>query len=223
MIKRLELFYPLHPKQEPFQKFGESLACTEDKPGTPISKRKVVGKVNGVCPLGFVELYPLLGMKGHTGLDLYAILNQPIYASQDGIVVEINTEEERGLGIDIVTKEKFFMDSFGDHYAKYRNWHLKTIFVTLGQRVKIGDMIGAADSTGLSSGNHDHFELKPVEKYQDGTYYNTEASNGYYGAIDSMPFMSTMTAYQVRSSLTAIAEALKRISEILALYLKSRK
>ena len=151
-----------------------------------------MSKVNGVCPSGYEELYPLLGMKGHTGIDLGATRGQPIYASQDGFVYEIATEPERGMGVDVITNERF--DMGGTHYAKYRNWHMLSLNVLKGQKVRVGDLLGYADNTGFSSGDHDHFELKPVEKDSNGNWYNVFQDNGYFGSIDPEPFWNGLYA-----------------------------
>lgn len=196
----------LLPPTKPFyitQKFGYSEACSEVS-DLPISKRKVVAKKNGVCPVGFEELYPLLGMKGHTGLDIYAKRGMPIYASEDGFVHEVSLELERGLGLDVVTHGRYDMNEHGVHYAKYRNWHLLSVSVVLGQSVKKGDILGYADSTGLSSGDHDHFELKPVEKDLSGNWYNVYQYNGYFGNIDPEPFID-LEAEQIEKLTLQIA------------------
>lgn len=187
-MSRLELYYPAKPFFV-FQNFGESEACTENTPSVPIAKRRVVAKVNGTCPMGYTELYPLLGMKGHTGIDLLADHNQILRSSVNGIVKEIQTEVERGLGVGVITSEKVDMGTSGFHYAKVRQWHLISISVNLNQRVMIGDEIGRADTTGLSSGDHDHFEVKPVE-YMGDSHYNVFQNNGYFGAIDPKPFFN---------------------------------
>jgi murein DD-endopeptidase MepM/ murein hydrolase activator NlpD len=206
-MNRLQLFYPSKPFNC-FQKFGESLACTEDRPGVSITKRKVSSKnPNGQCPIGFIELYPLLGMKGHTGLDLQARNGQTLYASTSGIVEEVQTEPERGLGVGIISQDRFYMDSYGTHYTKHRQWHLKSILVSKGQKVIVGQPIGTADSTGLSSGDHNHFELKPVELGPNG-YYNVFQSNGFYGAIDPLPFFNGLYSEDIGNLLLVLLRRL---------------
>lgn len=191
---KLELKYPLFP----FfinQEFGESIACTEDN-NLHITKRKVVTKIGDTCPVGYVELYPLLGMKGHTGLDIYATHGHELYhCGADGIVEEIQAEPERGLGIGIITNEKFEMEG-GEYQAKLRYWHLKGFNVKLGDSVKSGDLIGWCDNTGLSSGDHLHFELKPVAQNIKGEYYNVFQNNGYYGSINPKPYFTGNYAKQ---------------------------
>lgn len=178
---KLQLFYPVKPYVKT-QSFGQNNACSQIST-LPITKRKIVGKRDGVCPVGYEELYPLLGMKGHTGMDMFGGNDWPCYASTDGLVEEVQTEPERGLGVGIVTHEKYEFEG-GEYQAKTRYWHLKGINVSKGQSVKVGHLIGWCDSTGLSSGDHLHYELKPVRKAQNGLYENVLQSNGYFGSID---------------------------------------
>ena len=188
-MNRLELQYPTKPYTVT-QNFGDNNACVYDAPALPISKRKIIGKVNGVCPVRYIELYPILGMKGHTGIDSIPGNSVPCFhAGPEGTVKEISTEPERGLGVGIVSNDKFLMDSHGNHYAKCRYWHFERSLVKLGDTVKTGDLIGYCDSTGISGGPHLHFELKPVEPIAN-VYINFEQNNGYYGAIDPAPFFS---------------------------------
>jgi hypothetical protein len=182
---KFELYYPTRPNIV-YQKFGESLACVEDNQ-LPIAKRRVISKQNNTCPVGYVDLYHLLGMKGHTGEDMYGPDGLPVFnAGPRGIVKEVQTEVERGLGVGVVSVDKFDFEG-GSYHAKTRYWHLKGINVKLGQVIETGDLIGWADNTGISSGNHLHFELKPV-LYTDDYYYNVFQTNGYFGSVDPAPY-----------------------------------
>lgn len=215
---RLKLYYPSKPFRIT-QRFGDSNACVQSNSNLPVSRRRVVSKQNGVCPVGFQELYPLLGMRGHTGTDLFAPRGTILRAPCNGIVEELCLEPERGLGVGIVTSEKFYIGE-QEHYAKVRQWHLKAIWVRLGQRVKIGDPIGEADSTGLSSGDHNHFELKPVEKRPNGIYYNVLQDNGYFGSVDPVPYFTG--EYAIDIALDPISRAIARVREWI-LILASRR
>lgn len=197
MASRLRLYYPVKPFLIT-QKFAQSEACVDGSSTLPPARRKVVGKTNGVCPVGWVELYPLLGMvKGHTGLDIRAWHGQPVYASHDGVVEEISTEVERGLGVGIVSSERWNFDEIGDHFAKTRYWHFKSIAVVKGQKVYAGDLLGLADNTGVSAGDHLHYELKPVE-YSGEMLYNVEQNNGFFGAVDPTPYFTGIHAVEVQ-------------------------
>lgn len=196
-----------------FQKFGENQACIEDKSGLNTHK-KVVGKVNGACPVGYIELYPKLFLKGHTGLDCQAYRWQPIYSSCDGFVEEVQTEVERGLGIGIITDRKFpCIETGAEEFFKVRYWHLISLNVHKGDLIKAGDLIGYADSTGLSSGDHLHYELKPVKRHSSGPWVNVLQGNGYNGGIDPEPYMSDIFAL----NLPGINSIIKSLREKMAL------
>src|SRR3990167_8957740 len=131
------------------QKFGENLACSfPDRTGV------VTVLSNGTCPAGKVKLYPLLGMKGHTGEDTRVASGTPLYSPLNGFVREMQTERERGLGIGIVSKERFDLGEHGVHFIKVRMWHLDKFNVTFGQEVRRGQIVAWSDNTGLSSGPH---------------------------------------------------------------------
>jgi len=137
---------------------------------------------------------------GHNGLDLMAKHGQPIYASHDGeAYYEIDTKQ--GHGVVIRTFEKYEYEDT-EFYYKTIYWHLidttkDTTYPKIvedytdktkpGLKVKKGDIIGYADSTGLSTGDHLHFGLKPVAN-MNGAYFNVLDNNGYYGAIDPKPY-----------------------------------
>lgn len=199
---KLQLYYPIKPYKIN-QNFGNNDACAEDK-DILIEQRKIIGKTFGVCPPGYIELYPLLGMKGHTGTDLKATHGQPLYhCGPDGVVAEVQTEVERGLGLGIVSNDDF---EIGDvkSKAKIRYWHLKGFNVKFGDQVKLGDLIGWCDNTGLSSGDHLHLELKPVMKNSIGSYYNLLQNNGYFGSIDPEPYFNGLYA-QMQQHITPTA------------------
>lgn len=213
MAKRLQLFYPFMPFII-HQKFGENLACSNE------GNKKIVAKVNGVCPVGFTDFYPKLGLKGHNGLDLYApdgvLLRSPI----NGTVIEVSTDQERGMGVGVATDEDVITDH-GTHRVKVRQWHMKQVFVKKGQKVRIGDILGAADSTGYSAGSHNHFEIKPL--YTGSNDINAFQNNGYYGAIDPLPYFTGYSASQYQTLMSRLSFILQRIKEMAALVAKSGK
>lgn len=179
------------------QKFGESLACI---PILDSSGSGVKSKINGLCPKGYQELYPTLGLKGHNGQDLYAPDGVIIRAPCDGVIKEISLEEERGLGVGIITEEKFDLGEYGIHYVKVRQWHGKEILVKMEQKVKIGDSVMIADSTGYSSGSHNHFEIKPVD-YIGDNLKNVYQNNGFFGAIDPQPYWNKGYIYGIMNNI----------------------
>lgn len=195
------------------QGFGENAACVN-------SAGKVVNRLSsGVCPAGYESLYKQTN--GHNGLDVHALRWQPIYAAHDGIVTEVQTEEARGLGIGIVSNNKYFCTESGklEHF-KTRYWHLIALDVHLGEKVKVGDLIGWADSTGFSSGDHLHLELKPVTilEWENGKpiYNNTLQKNGMLGAVDPKPYFNGMSALQTAGFVRQITELTARIADLIA-------
>ena len=214
----------LYQPVKPFfvhQYFGEDRACLQIADG-----KTVIGKqTNETCPVGYKSLYSLT--QGHNGLDLQAKRWQPVYASHSGLVTEVVTETGRGLGVGIVSDEYRYFDEIG-RKARYktRYWHLIAIDVHLKDKVKIGDLLGYADSTGFSSGDHLHFELKPVEVFAtspDGLTINYKnLSQAHLGAINPLAYMENTFALDIKPLLGRIAELMAKISTILADRLRGR-
>lgn len=172
------LYRPVHPWHIN-QDFSENTICTDLKTGT-----KYIS-CNGLNPpKGYKSVYSM--MMGHNGLDLMAKSWQPVYCACDGVVTEVQTERERGLGVSIKSK-------IGDQYFLHRYWHLNAIDVDFGEEVVAGTLLGYAGSTGISSGDHLHFEVKRVSK--GGKILNYD--NGYFGAIDPKPLLHKTTALEV--------------------------
>lgn len=87
----------------------------------------------------------------HAGLDFAGSLNDPIYATMDGIV-RIAEFNNGGLGNVI------WIQHTGDHYySAYA--HLESMNVSVGQTVSKGQVIGSMGNTGYSTGVHLHFVI----------------------------------------------------------------
>lgn len=129
------------------------------------------------------------GIRGHNGVDFRALHGQPIYATHPGICYP-EIDDHGGNGVVIRSDQSY--DYNGQQvYFKTIYWHLtdSNAVVKTGQHVKAGDLIGYADNTGASTGDHLHFGLKPQAwNESDWTWYNTEQTNGFLGAIDPQPF-----------------------------------
>lgn len=127
-----------------------------------------------------------LGLSGHNGIDMIASDGTPVYATHDGVITFAGEDGSAGLGVVIRTSEEFDYGA-GKSFFKTIYWHLKrgSIIVKPDQVVKMGDKIAEADNTGLSTGSHLHFGLKPLYKGEESwQWWNAEQSNGYAGAID---------------------------------------
>jgi len=138
------------------------------------------------------DLYTAQGMKGHNGIDCLAYRGQPVYAAHDGICYpEIDNAGGNGVVIRSLVPYTLASEVL---FIKTIYWHLlkDNAVVTTGQQVKTGELIGYADNTGISTGDHLHFGLKPQAQNElDFAWYNTKQTNGYFGAIDPMPYFDT--------------------------------
>lgn len=208
------LFFPLKGSYTT-QLFGQDKTCTDTETG----KVFIGKKTEDTCPTGYISLYKKMGLNGHNGVDLFAKMWQPVYASCDGFVEEVQTKESVGLGIGIITEKKYYCGETGkEEYFKYRNWHFQALNVVKNQKIKTGDMIGWAGMTGYATGPHDHFELKPVAQNKKGEWYNILQSNGYFGAIDPLPYLSTVCAVDangIKKITEGIAQLLDALSTML--------
>jgi murein DD-endopeptidase MepM/ murein hydrolase activator NlpD len=187
------------------QHFGENKACYTSVNGKYITISK---EDYQVCPTGYQSVYSQ--MLGHNGTDFPLKSGQNLVASTNGYVVEICTEEARGLGIGILTDKKYYCDETGkEEYFKYRVWHLKGIGVKLGQYVKQGDIIGQGDNTGFSSGDHLHFEIKPVSfigdvsNIKDVQLTNILQNNGYFGSVNPLPYFITDDIQEIKDNMNS--------------------
>lgn len=86
----------------------------------------------------------------HFGIDIAGTLGDPVYASDNGVVV-YSGWHTRGYGYVVV------IDHGGGWQTLYA--HLSYIGVGCGQSVYQGGLIGSLGSTGNSSGPHLHFEM----------------------------------------------------------------
>jgi murein DD-endopeptidase MepM/ murein hydrolase activator NlpD len=87
----------------------------------------------------------------HTGIDIAARLGAPIYAADAGFVT-FTGRSRLGYGNLVIIDHG---NGFGTYYA-----HLSVTYVSMGQSVDKGTLIGAIGSTGNSTGPHLHFEIR---------------------------------------------------------------
>ena len=86
----------------------------------------------------------------HEGVDFMAEAGTPFYASAGGVVVFAALHPQYGNMIEI--------DHGNDIVTRYA--HASRLFVKVGQVVRRGDKLGEVGSTGRSTGNHLHFEVR---------------------------------------------------------------
>ena len=121
----------------------------------PVSTSKKISSPVGsrVAPGGF-------GSTNHKGVDICAAAGTPIYASAGGTVTKAGYNKAgagTGYGYSIII-------SHGSGYTTVYA-HCLSLAVHSGQSVKQGQLIGYVGSTGRSSGNHCHFEIRRNGSY----------------------------------------------------------
>ena len=90
------------------------------------------------------------GRSMHNGLDIAAPRGTAIYATADGVVTYAGRQS--GYGIVVKIRHAFGFETFYAHNNRAR--------VKVGQRVSRGDRIADVGSTGRSTGNHLHYEIR---------------------------------------------------------------
>ncbi len=86
----------------------------------------------------------------HSGIDIADKKGTPIYASNNGTVIIATTDSSYGKYI--------LIDHGGGIYTCYA--HCSKLLVSVGDYVNKGDQIAEMGSTGRSTGNHLHFEVR---------------------------------------------------------------
>ena len=87
---------------------------------------------------------------GHTGLDIAAPAGTPIKAAADGKVIFSGYSGGYGYVVKVDN---------GNGVETYYG-HCSALYVSTGEKVEAGDVIAAVGSTGNSTGNHLHFEVR---------------------------------------------------------------
>jgi len=153
-------------------------------------------------------LYAFLGLIGHNGVDYVRPHGEPMYAVEDGIVLEVNNHPG-GFG-----RHVRFLSNTKDARGYQREWtygHCHTIFVEIGDVVTAGQKIATMGNTGFVvsghiphwntnpyAGTHLHFGLRLMKvKTRGGWSYAGSIikhdvigyNNGFRGAIDPAPYL----------------------------------
>ncbi len=119
--------------------------------------------------------YQRFGLPGHEGLDIQASPGSKVFCVAPGQVkmVHLNPDPKvHAYGIHVRVSHA---DNYETIYA-----HLQSAVVQPGQQVVAGQLLGLADNTGNSLGDHLHITLK----------HHGESSGGYPGSIvDPTPFL----------------------------------
>lgn len=99
------------------------------------------------------RIHPIYGTrKLHAGLDIAAPANTDIVAADSGVVILSSYGYNGGYG-------NYIIISHGNGVTT-RYAHCNNLYVTVGQTVTKGQKIAGVGSTGASTGNHCHFEVR---------------------------------------------------------------
>lgn len=127
------------------------------------------------------QIYARLGLKGHNGIDLIPANNSfgaVVYCPISGTVIK-KSYDPNGYGnwCMVWNKEMKICVRFA-HFARPTGFNI-------GDEVQTNQDIGIMGSTGFSTGEHVHFEVIPVNDLG----VKTNPNNGYFGAIDPLPYI----------------------------------
>lgn len=108
------------------------------------------------------------GYSGHTGMDIAAARGTNIRASMSGRVITVKYQNY-GYGYHIIIDHGNGVQTLYGHCSK--------LLVNVGDYVNQGDIIAKVGTTGNSTGNHCHFEIRINKRYMNpanyiGTKYN---------------------------------------------------
>ncbi len=148
----------------------DELNAYAEKIAAEIRKKQSGGKYTGgemawpapgytriTSPYGY-RIHPILKTKKlHTGIDIGISSGKSVVAAGDGKVIHANWLGGYGKVIMI--------DHGGGIVTLYA--HNSSLVVSEGDKVKKGDVVSKAGSTGMSTGPHLHFEVRKDGKYVD--------------------------------------------------------
>jgi murein DD-endopeptidase MepM/ murein hydrolase activator NlpD len=113
-------------------------------------RKPVTGEIDLSSPFG-VRMDPFVHEAAmHTGLDFRGEMGEPIHATAAGTVTIAGWSGGYGKMVEI---------DHGNGLAT-RFGHLSEIDVSVGQKIRIGEVVGKLGSTGRSTGPHLHYETR---------------------------------------------------------------
>lgn len=179
-------------------------------------------------------LYARFDIKGHNGIDLVRPHGEPLYAIEDGIVVDAkNDPNGYGMHVRIV--------SDANTNGRHREWtygHNSKNYVKIGDKVKGGQHIADMGNTGFVvsnatgngfwpvnpfAGTHLHLGLREVNILKSGgwSYPGSAVSlrtlaynNGYKGSIDPKPYLLKVQS-DAPAQNKSIFQSLLRVQDLI--------
>jgi murein DD-endopeptidase MepM/ murein hydrolase activator NlpD len=161
------------------------------------------------------------GIIGHNGIDFYAEHGTPVYATHDGLA-QYEIDDNSGHGV-VIFNNAGFKTIYWHFCDSKKEPQYKSPCENGNIQVNNGDLIGYADNTGASTGDHLHFGLKFCEKGEDtGAWYNLNQKNGYNGALNPLPYFDKSTPYQIsilKKEVGILSTIIALLKKLLALAL----
>ena len=112
---------------------------------------KPMAQITGISsPYGYRKDPLRLSLAFHGGVDFKAAYGEPVLATSSGKVTWAGSHGPYGNLIEILH----------DNGVSTRYGHLKSVNVSLGQKVDRGDVVGWMGNTGRSTGPHLHYETR---------------------------------------------------------------
>lgn len=104
-----------------------------------------------------LRTHPIFGSYGeHTGLDMAAAVGTPIHAVADGTVIHVGAGMDGRSSMLVIIEHEVDGNKF---WTWYVHMYPNGVYVSEGQKVSAGEVIGAVGSYGNSTGPHLHFEV----------------------------------------------------------------
>lgn len=115
---------------------------------------------SGVVSFPYGAKYKTGGV--HKGIDYAAVIGTPVVAAVPGVVVHAGKHIYKkgwgwSFGIHVIIDNDAFENGSPGLWAGY--CHLNGVNVSVGQRVRQGQLLGTSGNTGRTSGPHLHFQI----------------------------------------------------------------
>ena len=113
----------------------------------------------------------------HMSIDVGGVEGQAIYPGAGGIIVYVNNDEDRDLGVSVIIKHTIYGENF---YSVYAHMVVDSVtHLSEGQAVDTGTQIGQMGQTGTDN-VHLHFEVRKSQNLSLGQV-NPLSNNNYWG------------------------------------------
>ena len=147
-VESINFDYPelLRAKQsfeDLYSKYIASDNFPNQLPIDSIHKDMIIGFGNKFHPIYKIKMF-------HQGIDIPASKGKPVKSTISG-VVETKSELRSGYGNYVIIKS--------ENQIKILFAHLDTIIVNQGDEIRNGQIIGTTGNSGMSTGNHLHYEI----------------------------------------------------------------